>query len=183
MSVRHGARPVTTSGSDSSNCRFAGQDAGRHLDERLPLELVVEAHAVEGRQRVRAREGRDAVDVEPDESVGRARRAAARRGRRGQVGELARGDHAEQVVGAVVERDLLPRRRARLAEVRVAGQHADRDSAAAPLRARTIGTARTRVGVSSNQSGDAESTIRPVWNASRTCVRHCGRTRSPTMSR
>ena len=52
-----------------------------------------------------------------------------------------------------------------------------------PLRARTIGTARTRVGVSSNQSGEAESTMRPPWNASRTWVRHCGRTRSPTMSR
>ncbi len=53
-----------------------------------------------------------------------------------------------------------------------------------PLRpARTIGTARTRVGVSSNQSGDAESTICPDWKASRTCVRHCGRTRSETMSR
>ena len=56
-------------------------------------------------------------------------------------------------------------------------------SGGSPLRVRTIGTARTRVGVSSNQSGDAESTICPLWNASRTCVRHCGRTRSPTMSR
>ena len=50
-------------------------------------------------------------------------------------------------------------------------------------RSRTIGTARTRVGVSSNQSGDAESTIAPVAKASLTWARHCGRTRSPTMSR
>ena len=50
-------------------------------------------------------------------------------------------------------------------------------------RSRTIGTARTRVGVSSNQSGEAESTIVARVKASRTCVRHCGRTRSPTMSR
>ena len=76
--------------------------------ERLPLELVVEAHPVERRQRVGAREGRDAVDVEPDEAVRCARRAAARRGRRRQVGEVAGGDHPEQVVGAVVEGDLLP---------------------------------------------------------------------------
>ena len=83
----------------------------------------------------------------------------------------------EQVVGAVVEGDLLPGGRARLAEVRVPGEHADRVSVtAAPLAAsrRTIGTARTRVGVSSNQSGEAESTICADSNASLTCVRHCG---------
>ena len=118
--------------------------------------------------------------MRPSEARGAPRRGAV--GRR-QVGEVARRDHPEQVVGAVVERDLLPRRRAGLAEVGVAGEHADRRAVARRCGLRTIGTARTRVGVSSNQSGEAESTMRPLWNASRTCVRHCGRTRSPTMSR
>ena len=129
------------------------EDAGGHLDQRLALELVVEPHAVERGERVGAREGRDAVDVEADETVRCARCAAPRRGRGRQIGEVARRDHSEQVVGAVVERDLLPRRRAGLAEVGVAGQHADRQRSARRCAARTIGTARTRVGVSSNQSG------------------------------
>ncbi len=48
--------------------------------------------------------------------------------------------------------------------------------ASAPRRSLTIGTARTLVGVSSNQSGDDESTISADSKAPWTCVRHCGRT-------
>ena len=58
MSVRHGARPVTTSGSDSSTVQLARQEPGRHLGQRFALELTVEAHPVERRQPVGAREGR-----------------------------------------------------------------------------------------------------------------------------
>ena len=143
---------------------LAVQQARGDLGERLPLELAGEAHAVERRQRVRARERGDAVDVEADETVGCARRATARAARGAEVGEVARRDHREQVVGALVEGELLAARRARLAEVRVPGDDRDRDSVAARCRSaqsrRSTGTARTRVGVSSYQSGAEESTMR-----------------------
>ena len=59
---------------------LAGEQPGRHLGERLALELADEPHPVERRQAVRAGERHDAVDVEPDETVGCARGAAARTG-------------------------------------------------------------------------------------------------------
>ena len=127
-SARQGARPVTTSGRDSSNTPLTGKDARGHLDEGFPLEFVVEPHPVEGRECIGAREGRDAIDVEPDQPVRGARRTTAGCGRRREIGEVRRGDHPEQVVGAVVERDLLARRCPGLAEVGVAREdtHDDR---------------------------------------------------------
>ena len=47
---------------------------------------------------------------------------------------------------------------------------------------RITGIARTRVGVSSYQSGDDESTIAAVSKASVTWLRHSGRTSWPTKS-
>ncbi len=126
MSARHGARPLTTSGSDSSNWRLAGRMRVVTSTEGLPLQLVVESHAIEGGQRVGARERGDPVHIEADQPVRCAGRPAAGRGGCGQVGEVARGDHPEQVVGAVVERDLLTRRGARLAQIGVPREHADR---------------------------------------------------------
>ena len=105
---------------------LGGQDARRHLAEGLPLQLVVESHAIERGQRVGARERGDAVHVEADETVRCAGRPAAGRGRCGQIREVAGGDHAEQIVGAVVERDLLTRRGACLAQIGVPREHADR---------------------------------------------------------
>ncbi|MDQ1083305.1 hypothetical protein QE414_001312 [Microbacterium sp. SORGH_AS 344] len=104
---------------------LGGEDARGDLGERLALELVVEAHAVERRQRVGAGEGGDAVDVEADQAVGGARGSSARSGGSGEIGEFGRGDHAEQLVRAVVERDLLTRGRPCLAEIRVTRQDAD----------------------------------------------------------
>ena len=51
------------------------------------------------------------------------------------------------------------------------------------LRRRSTGTARTRVGVSSYQSGAAVSTICAVSNASVTWPRHCGWISCPMKSR
>ena len=48
---------------------------------------------------------------------------------------------------------------------------------------RMTGTARTRVGISSYQSGADESTMRAVANASVTRSRHCGLICWPTKSR
>ena len=98
--------------------------------------------------------------MRPSDAAGRR---ATRSRRCAGVGEVPVRDHREQVVGAVVERELLPARRARLTQVGVAGDHGDRASrsSALPLglKRRSTGTARTRVGVSSYQSGAAESTI------------------------
>ena len=52
-----------------------------------------------------------------------------------------------------------------------------------PLVRRNTGTARTRVGVSSNQSGADESMISPRSKASVTSCRQSGRTACPTKSR
>ena len=102
------AGSVVTSASDSPSSSSA-----------KPMRLKAE-------RRVRAGEGDDAVDVEADQAVGCARSTAARPGRRAEVGEVARGDHREQVVGALVEGELLAARRARLAEVGVPGDDGDR---------------------------------------------------------
>ncbi len=177
MSVRHGARPVTTSGSDSSTTDLPASSSVVDLRERLTLELAREAHAVEGGQRVRARERDHAVHVEPDETVGCAGRAPARTARGPEVGEVPEAIMREQVVRALVEGELLTAGRARLAEVGVPGDDRDRLlGRRLPLGAsrRSTGTARTRVGVSSYQSGAAVSTIRAVSNASVTCARHSG---------
>ena len=153
--------PVTTSGSDSSNCRFAGRmrvvtslSDSPSSSSSKPIRLNAESALGLANVVMPSTSSR----MRPSDARGAPRRG---RGRGRQVGEVPRRDHAEQVVGAVVERDLLTRRRARLAEIRVAGEHADRWRGCSRVAAsRTIGTARTRVGVSSNQSGEAESTMR-----------------------
>jgi hypothetical protein len=104
---------------------LAAEEPRHHVGERLPLELVVEAHAVERRQCVRAGEGRDPVDVEPDQAVRGTWGTAARAGWCAEVGEIARGDHLEELFGALVEREFLPAGGARCAEVRVPCDHGD----------------------------------------------------------
>ena len=96
------------------------------LGERLPLELTGEAHAVERRQRVGARKRHHAVDVEPDQTIGCPGCPTTRTTRRTQIGKVPGRDHREQVVGALVEGELLATRGARLAEVGVPGDHRDR---------------------------------------------------------
>ena len=131
-SARQGARPVSDDGKRFVELTLRRQDAGHDLDERLALELVIETQPVERREPVGARECRDAVRVQPDEAVRRARRTTARGRRRGEIREVAGRDHAEQLIRAVVERDLLPRRRPRLAEVRVPRQDPDASAACRP---------------------------------------------------
>jgi hypothetical protein len=77
-----------TIGSDSSKSR---PSAGCRwpLRAATPLELVVEAEAVERGEGVGAGEGRDAVDVDADETVG-----GARAPRRGEVGAARSGKSA-----------------------------------------------------------------------------------------
>ena len=187
MSVRHGARPVTTSGSDSSTTSLPVSSPVVTSASDSPSSSPSNPMRLKRRETVRAGEGHDAVDVEADQTVGCAGRPATRTGWRAEVGEVAARDHREQVVGALVEGELLAARRARLAQVAVPGEHGDRRRRSSPRRSGSAGAAPARraPGWASPRTSRARRCRRScaVSNASVTCARHSGLISWPTKSR
>ena len=105
---------------------LAGQQRRGHFGEGLGLELPRESHPVERRKPVGTREGDVTIHIEAQQAIGCARRPATRPRRRAQVGKVASRDHPEQVVCTVVEGEFLAAGRARLTQVRVAGDDGNR---------------------------------------------------------
>ncbi len=158
-----GARPAMTMGSDSSKSRrmpvATSSSDSPSSSSSNPSRLNRSAWA---------REGRDPIAVHPgcpSRPTRGARRGAARSGRRGR-GSRPRRPCRTVIhmvkVGMCWRGGIRP-----LAEVGV--QTPPRHGADSPAnpRSRTIGTPRDRVGVSSNQCSEAESTISARVNASR----------------
>ena len=77
-----------------------GDQRPGHRDQVLPLEFGGQAHAVIGRQRVRAGEHHHPRHVQPDEPVTDAR-AGPRDRQVADVGEGALGQHVQQIARAV----------------------------------------------------------------------------------
>ena len=168
MSVRHGARPVTTSGSDSSTTS-------------LPLSSLVVTSASDSPSSSSSKPMRLNADrafglakvVMP--STSRRMRPSEARGapRRGPVGAPRSGKSPDAIIWKSSSAHSLNVSSCRLG-VRVAPRFVCRVITATGSGAscvpvadsrRITGTARTRVGVSSYQSGADESTMRAVANA------------------
>ena len=125
-SVRHGARPVTTTRQRLVDRRLVAQQVGDHLGQQLADDVADVAEPVHRRERVGAGVGHDPVDVEPDHAVTDARRTTALPGGRGAVGELPRRDHPRQRVGERLVGQLQPARRAHRREVGMPRDHRER---------------------------------------------------------
>jgi hypothetical protein len=183
-SVRHGARPVTTTGSDSSTCREGGtmrvvtstRDSPSSSSSK-PIRL----NALSAFGLAKVTTPSTSMRIRPSEARGAPRR--------GEVGADRSGNSPPEIIrnrsSAASLKVICCREGVRASPRFVCRVSTPTGRVRWPSlpRVRTMGTALTLVGVSSNQSGFAESTISVVSKAPCTWVRHCGRTRSPTMSR
>ncbi len=187
MSVRHGARPVTTSGNDSSTC------------SARPVSRVVVTVASDSPSssptkpmRLKALSPLGLAKVTTPSRSSRRRPSEARGApRRGPLGAPRSGKSP-----AAIMRNRSLAHSLKVSSCRL-GMRASLklvwrvmmaigcSLTRAPSRPgrRTTGTARTRVGVSSYQSGAEVSTIAAVSKACVTCRRHSGLTSWPTKSR
>jgi hypothetical protein len=186
MSVRQGARPVTTSGSDSSMtslpCSSPVVTSASDSPSSSPAKPI----------RLNAESPFGLAKVTMPSTSRRSRPSDARGApRRGPVGAPRSGKSPAAIIA---KRSLLHwlkvsswrlgvRASLRLVCRVMTAMGASVTSGRLAPRRRSTGTARTRVGVSSYQSGAAESTMRVVSNACWICERHSGRTSWPTKSR
>ena len=186
MSVRHGARPVTTSGKDSSTtvrpCRSSVVTSASDSPSSSRAKPM----------RLKAERAFGLANVTIPSTSRRMRPSDARGApRRGPLGAPRSGKSPAAIIANKSLAHSLNVSSCRLG-VRASLRFVCRVMTAmgnsvvcAPLglKRRSTGTARTRVGVSSYQSGADVSTMRAVSNASVTCAFHSGLIDWPTKSR
>ena len=98
----------------------------RDLTKYLAFELTAETEFVHCRECVRACEGNNSFEVQPDKTVGRTRRTPTRKLRRLGVRKLRIADHLEQVISTFAERRFLAGQLPGSRQVGVSADNGDR---------------------------------------------------------
>ena len=186
ISVRHGARPVTTSGRDSSTTSTPVSSpvvtSARDSPSSSPANPM----------RLNADSPFGLANVTTPSTSNRRRPSEARGAPRlGPVGAPRSGKSPPAIIAnrslahslKVSSRRLGVRASLRFVWRVMMAIGCSVVSGPVALSRRSTGTARTRVGVSSYQSGAALSMMRLEWKASVTCLRHSGWIFWPTKSR